>query len=218
MKFNRSIVFPLLALLVIVIIGFVLIRANRDSEETATEQINSTVSREELGQSGEVLGENTQPRDAQEVLPDPEQVSGGKELPVQSPVPSSPVPSTAQAVPTHQTVRYASLGFELVTPVGWKHRLEQVTNGLVVTFHDGKNVYGTVEGVNGYTSLEQFEAELRSNSAYSNVGRSEFNGMPALIYYSATRPGMNTAVMVKNRLYVFNGIELSKYLGKINFF
>jgi hypothetical protein len=221
MKFNKSILFPALALLVIVIIGLVLFRVNRNDEEVATEQVNSTISREELDHNtanGEVLGENTQPRDAEDSTPDPEKVSGGKEVAMPTPQAPAPVATPTQSAPTHQTVRYTSLGFELLTPIGWKHKAEQISSGLVVTFYEGKAVYGTIEGVNGYTSLEQYETYLRSNSAYSNVSKGDFNGMSALHYQSATRPGLNTAVVVKGRLYVFNGPELSKYWGKIKFF
>jgi hypothetical protein len=219
MKFNKTIIAPIVALIVVVAVGYFLTRSDDDNtaeeqqqDNVVVEQANTPPSRDVASEnnSSQVLGEAVPPRGEEEVQP----------AAPAAPAPAKPVTAAPAApAPATQTIRYKSLGFELPTPLGFQHKAEGTNRGFAVTIFDSKNLYGTIEVISDtYTSLDQFEFELRANPTYSNISRSSFNNLPALMYNDATQTGMKTAVLVNNKLYIFSGSGLSKYLGQIRFF
>ena len=234
---KKSVLFPVLLLIVLIIIGFALTKSDDDSAETGNRDQDVVVEQSpdqsppsrDIVDNGSVAGNNTGNGSGQSSNEtDPGKVLGTQNPPTTTTPPRSgetvakpaaPVVSPKPVAPTTQKVRYAPLGFELSVPNAWKHRAEQSGGSNIIVFYEADSVHGTIQVLGtAYTSLAQLETELRANSMISGISQSEFNGMPALMYYNSSTQGMHTAVLVNGRVYIFNGMSLSKYLGRIMFF
>lgn len=224
MKLNKSILWPILALLVVVAIAFALTRSTNDEpEETDQTQV--------FIQDPNPDASPRDPRDiADETPAEPEPSVGGSNTEAPSNdgkvlgetedkprTPASPpVPRTPE--PTTNTVRYSSVGLEVTMPNTWQVKTEQNNRGNVIVFYSQNSIFGSIEVATGYQSLQQYQNELSADYSVTSLKTAILSGHTALVYTKSGSNNLYYAIYVNGRLYILTGNPLLDRFNSIRFF